>query len=372
MAVNLQEISSLITKLAPKKLAADWDNVGLQLGAYNQEVSKVLVALDVNQDVIEEAIEKDIDLIVSHHPFIFSELKAVRFDTAIGNLIQNAIKNEIAIYSAHTNYDIASGGLNDFLADKLGLKNTSPLQVTTTEELKKIVVFVPQDSLDEVRKALGELGAGCLGNYSHCSFYQSGTGTFKPLHGSKPYKGEVGQVNQVEEYRLETIVKADDVNSVINKLEQVHPYEEVAYDIYAVENQGKKIGLGRIGYLDQQENLNDYLAQLKAELDLENVKFVGNSDEGINKVALCSGSGADFIKTAAGQGADLYITGDVKYHEAQLAEELGLNLIDAGHYGTEKIMREGMTDYLQEQITTDNLDVEIIKSKINTNPFQVK
>ena len=372
MAVKLQQISSLITELAPKELAAEWDNVGLQVGSYNQEVAKVLVALDVNEAVMEEAIEQDVDLIVSHHPFIFSELESVRFDTATGSLIQKAIKNDIAIYSAHTNYDIAPGGLNDFLAEKLAVKNTSPLQVTTTEELKKIVVFVPEDSLDEVREGLGELGAGWLGNYSYCSFYQAGTGTFKPLADSNPYQGEVGQINKVEEYRLETIVKADNLNKVINKLQEVHPYEEVAYDIYAVENEGEKLGLGRIGYLDNTVKVSEYLEELKSELDLETVKFVGNADDEVNKVALCSGSGADFIKTAAFQGADLYITGDVKYHEAQLAEELELNLIDAGHYGTEKIMRKGMTDYLREQITTDNLNVKIIKSEINTNPLQVK
>ena len=222
MAVKLEQISNLITQLAPAKLAADWDNVGLQVGSYKQKVEKILVALDVNQKIMNEAVEKDIDLIVSHHPLIFGDLSAVRFDTATGKLIQRAIKNEIAIYSAHTNYDIAPEGLNDLLAEKIGVRNTSPLEVTAVKELKKIVVFVPRNALDEVRERLGELGAGWLGNYSHCSFYQAGTGTFKPLQGSNPQQGEKGQVNQVDEFRLETIVKKEDLNKVINELKQVH------------------------------------------------------------------------------------------------------------------------------------------------------
>ena len=372
MALKLAQISNLITELAPTDLAADWDNIGLQVGSYEQKIEKVLVALDINEEVMAEAIRKDVDLILSHHPLIFNELEAVRFDTATGRLIQKAIKNEIAIYSAHTNYDIAPGGLNDFLAHKLGVKDTSPLQITTIKELKKLVVFVPQDALKEIREVLGAAEAGCLGNYSYSSFYQAGTGTFKPLAASNPYQGEVGQVNKVEEYRLETIVEEDKLDRVIDKLKQAHPYEEVAYDIYALENEGDKLGYGRIGYLDAKINAGDYLTEVKAELELETVKFIGDLNAEVNKVALCSGSGADFIKTAAYQGADLYITGDVKYHEAELAQELGLNVIDAGHYGTEKIMRAGMTDYLQEEITANNLKLEVIKSQINTNPFQVK
>ena len=372
MAVNLQKITALINKLAPKNLSAKWDNIGLQLGSYNEEVNKVLVALDVNQEVINEAIDLDIDLIISHHPVIFDELSAVRFDTATGKLIKMAIKNNISIYSAHTNYDIAPGGLNDLLAQKLGVDNTSPLKVTNVEELKKLVVFVPEAYLQQVRDALGEAGAGYLGNYSNCSFYQSGTGTFNPLAGANPQQGEVGQINEVSEYRLETIIKADETSKVISKLKEVHPYEEVAYDLYPLDNKGEEFGLGRIGRLDSEISLDDYIDLIKSNLNLNYLKFVKSADSRINKVALCSGSGADFIKSASFKGADLFITGDVKYHEAQLAEELGLNLIDAGHYGTEKIMREGITDYLEQQTNANNLEVEIIKSKINTNPFQVK
>ncbi|MGM0500978.1 MAG: Nif3-like dinuclear metal center hexameric protein [Bacillota bacterium] len=372
MTVSLQQISSLVNQLAPKDLAADWDNVGLQVGSYDAEVDKVLVALDVNQSVIKEASELDVDLIISHHPIIFNELSAVKFDTAIGKIIKMAIKNDIAIYSAHTNYDIAAGGLNDLLAHRLGIKNATPLQVTNVEELRKLVVYIPEKYLEQVRDALGELGAGWLGNYSHCAFYQSGTGTFKPLKGSNPQQGEQNKVNHVSEYRLETIIKADDTKKTINKLKDVHPYEEVAYDLYPLTNQGAEFGLGRIGELEFKVELTDYIDQIKEELELEQIKFVTSAQDKVKKVALCSGSGADFIKAAAWQGADLFITGDVKYHEAQLAEELELNLIDAGHYGTEKIMREGLTDYLKQQTTDNNLEVEIIKSIINTNPWQVK
>ncbi|WP_018247773.1 Nif3-like dinuclear metal center hexameric protein [Orenia marismortui] len=371
MSVKLQQVTNLINKLAPKNLAYEWDNIGLQIGDYNQEVDKVLVTLDVNQQVLEEAIEKDVDLIVAHHPVIFKGISNLRFNTPLGKLIQKAIKNNISIYVAHTNYDIAEGGLNDILAKKLQLTNTDILQVTKSESLKKLVVFVPVNAINQVKEAMGKAGADWIGNYSNCFFEQEGVGSFKPLADSNPYLGSKGEINQVEEYRLETIVPSKILHKVINKMLKAHPYEEVAYDIYPLDNQGQKSGIGRIGYLKEAIVLEEYIKLVKEKLELENLKLVGDIHSQIHKVAICSGSGADFIKTASFKGADLLVTGDIKYHDAQLAEEKGISLIDVGHYGTEKIMKDAMVEYLLEKIKKNNLKVGVLRSEINTNPFQI-
>jgi dinuclear metal center YbgI/SA1388 family protein len=371
MSVKLQQVTNLINTLAPKHLAYDWDNIGLQLGDYNQDISRVLVTLDVTEEVVEEAINSDVDLIVAHHPVIFKGISNIRFNTLLGKIIQKAIKHDIAFYIAHTNYDIAQGGLNDILAKMLGLVDTEILMVTQVEDLKKVVVFVPEDSVFKVKEAIGRAGAGWIGNYSDCFFEQRGTGSFRPLEGTNPYIGIKGEINEVAECRLETIVPSKILNKVINKMIKAHPYEEVAYDIYPVDNEGEAFGIGRIGYLEESTSLKDYVQRVKNALDIDHVKVVGKNDTEIKKVAICSGSGADLIKTASFKGADLLVTGDVKYHDAQLVLEEGLTLIDAGHYETEQIMKDAMVSYLVEEITKNNLDVEILKSQINTNPVRI-
>lgn len=371
MSVKLQQITNLINNLAPKHLAYDWDNIGLQLGDYNQDVSRVLVTLDVTEEVVKEAIDSDVDLIVAHHPVIFKGISNIRFNTPLGKIIQKAIKHDIAIYVAHTNYDIAEDGLNDLLAKRLGLVNTEILKVTEVEELKKVVVFVPEDSISEVKEAMGRAGAGWIGNYSDCFFEQKGTGSYRPLAGSNPYIGTKDELSEVEEYRLETIVPAKILSRVINKMVKAHPYEEVAYDIYPVDNKDQAFGIGRIGYLEESILLKDYVQGVKDALNIDRVKVVGEDNTEIKKVAICSGSGADFIKTASFKGADVLVTGDVKYHDAQLVLEEGLTLIDAGHYETEQIMRDAVVSYLVEKTANDNLDVEIVKSQINTNPVRI-
>ncbi len=371
MAVKLQQVTNLMNKLAPSRLAYDWDNVGLQLGSYNQEVSKVLVSLDVDQEVLDEAINKNVDLIIVHHPVIFKGISNLRFNTPLGRLLQQAIKHDVAIYVTHTNYDIAKGGLNDYLAEKLELQETEILQVTDKTALKKLVVFVPDEALAEVKRSMAKAGAGHIGNYSNSFFAQQGVGSFKPLNDTDPYIGTKGKINKVKEQRLETIISENKLNSVVKRMIKAHPYEEVAYDIYSLDNQGAVSGIGRIGYLSEEIILKDYIELLKTNLFLDKIKLVGDIKQKIKKVALCSGSGADFIKTASFKGADLLVTGDIKYHEAQLALEEGLVLIDAGHYGTEVIMKEAVTAHLKQEVSKNKLNVEVLESQVNTNPFQI-
>lgn len=369
MPEKVQRIVNIINQIAPPKLATDWDNVGLLVGDYTAEVNKVMVALDVTAAVLDEAIEQGIDLIISHHPLIFKELKAIRADQAVPKLVIKAIKYGINIFAAHTNLDIAQGGVNDLLATKLGLTITEPLTVTSCEQLLKLVVYIPAGHEEELRHVLSDLGAGWIGNYSHCTFQTTGTGTFKPLQGTSPYIGHQESLEKVKEIRLETIVPADRLAKVISGMLKKHPYEEVAYDVYPLANHGLENGLGRIGYLPEAVTYQDFLEQIKEALNLPYLRYVGDLKRQIRKVALLGGSGSSYIKTAAAKGADLYITGDVDFHSSQLAESLELALIDAGHYWTEVVIIPHLFSILQTAIHREAMEVEVVQSTIKTDPL---
>ncbi|RAK10359.1 dinuclear metal center YbgI/SA1388 family protein [Halanaerobium saccharolyticum] len=366
---KVAEVIQLMGKLAPARLAEDWDNVGMQVGDGTQEVKNVLLALDFNQKVLTEAVEKNCQLIITHHPFIFNGIKAIDAQNQSGKLIFELIKNNISLFSAHTNLDIAAAGLNDYLIKKLDVENISILKTTNSQNYYKLVTFIPEDKFEEVRDALYAQGAGKYKNYSHTGFYQQGKGSFKPLTEAEPYLGDKGEINEIEEYRFETIIDPENLNQVINKLLKVHPYEEPAWDLYKMENLESKKGIGRIADLKSEIKLDELLKKIKEVYKLEQIKVV-RANKKIKRVALCSGSGADFIKDAHYQGADLYLTGDVKFHEAQTAEELGLSLVDFGHYGSEKFVKELLSDRLNK-IASSKLKKELnfIQSVVNTDPW---
>lgn len=370
--VKVAELIDLMGKIAPVRLAEDWDNVGLQVGETNQEVKNVLLSLDFNREVLSEAINKNCQLIITHHPLIFNGIKSVNNQNESGRLILELIKNKIALFSAHTNLDIADGGLNDFLINKLPVDKISLLKVTDTKAYYKLVTFVPEKNLEELKTALYEKGAGRYKNYSHSGFFQKGKANFKPLADSKPYLGKKNKLNKVEEYRFETIVAAENLDKVVKELLKKHPYEEVAWDLFKMENLKDNLGLGRIADLKQEFDFEKLLAEIKNLYQLDFLKYVKSKNK-VRKIALCSGSGADFIKDAFKQGADLYLTGDVKYHEAQLAEELGINLVDFGHYGSEKFVKELLLKRLSE--TANNKlkkELNFIKSDLNCSPWNYK
>ena len=369
---NVQMIIELMTDLAPQKNAYKWDNVGIQVGSTSSVVNNVLLTLDINEEVLKEAEKNDCEMIISHHPLIFNELSSIHDQTETGKIIMEAIKKDLTIYSAHTNLDVANGGLNDYLADMLNIKNLNILDIKEKSNYYKLVVFGPKENLQKIRKNILKTGAGEIGNYSYTSFFTNGEGTFKPEKGSEPYLGEQGKMAKVDEFRFETIIKEDNINKVVNKIKEIHPYEEVAYDIIPLVNQFSSgvIGLGRIGELKQSMSLVDYVKYIKNKLNIPFLRYYGFDDDKIKKVAVCSGSGADLIGKAKFSGADLYITGDVKYHEAQKAEQLGLNLVDAGHYGTEKIVKNLLYSYLTDKVIEKKFNVNFLKSKINTNPWK--
>ena len=369
--VKLKRVIRIINKYIPEKLASDWDNSGLQIGELEQKISKVLLTLDVNGDVLNESIRKKCQLIISHHPFIFNDISSINDANDDGKIMIKAVKNNIAIYSAHTNLDIVSTGLNDYLADKLLIEDREILKVTAEDEVLKLVVFIPESHLEEVRETILNTNAGHIGNYSHSSFLSSGRGTFKPLAGSDPYLGKENLQSNVKEYRLETILYRSDLKDVINNMLSVHPYEEVAYDIYPLKNSGKVYGLGRVGYLQEEKPYQDVIDMIKDKLELDSLRYMGDLGESIKKIAICSGSGADYIQNAAFKGADLYLTGDIKLHDAQLAESLGLSLIDAGHYGTEVICVPYLYNLLKDEIEEKSLDFEVIQYKKSTDPLKL-
>lgn len=364
-----QTVIQLMEQLAPKEYALPDDKIGLQLGTLEKEIRKVMIALDVVDEVVEEAIAANVDLIIAHHAIIFRPLKHIRTDSAAGKLYEKLIKHNIAVYISHTNLDVAEGGINDMMAQALALTGVKPLEESWADKLKKLVVFVPQDRHEQVLGAILDAGAGAIGNYSHCSFNLGGTGTFKPGQGADPFIGSVGSVEQVQEVRIETVVPQSRQSRIIRAMLKAHPYEEVAYDLYPLELKGRTLGLGRVGYLPEAISLANLADQVKSAFHVPAVRVVGDLNQVIKKAAVLGGSGARYIHQAKFSGADVLVTGDIDYHSAQDALAAGLCLIDPGH-NAEKIMKQGVKDYLSSQLINNKYDTKVIASSVNTEVFR--
>jgi len=348
------DIVKTIHELAPPKLIEkDWDNSGLQLGSLNKEVKNVLITLDISPLTVEYAIINNIDMIISHHPLFFKSIKSISADTIKGKMIVDLIRNDIIVYSIHTNLDSAENGVNEILARKFKLLNTQILSKSYTEKLYKVAVYVPETHSDVVRKAMTDSGGGFIGNYSHCTFNTEGTGTFMPREGTNPFIGDINKMEYVKEVKIETIVRGEQLAEVIKSMCEVHPYEEVAYDIYNIYNEGKEYGYGRVGELESEKTLYDIALLTKETLCCDSVKVYRDPDKIVKRVAVCGGSGIDFLKDAYFKKADVYITGDIKYHDAQIALEQGIALIDAGHFYTEKIMLPYIEDFLRKKLNNE-------------------
>ncbi|MCM3692396.1 Nif3-like dinuclear metal center hexameric protein [Neobacillus niacini] len=365
---NGHEIIQLFEQFSPKGLAMEDDKIGLQIGRLNKKIDKIMIALDVLEEVIDEAIERNVQLIIAHHPPIFRPLKNVLTDTVQGRMIEKLLKHDIAVYAAHTNLDVAKGGVNDLLAEALGLEKTEVLVPTYETKLKKLVVFTPLSHAEEIRKVLGRTGAGYIGNYSHCSFSADGTGRFLPGENTNPHIGQQGALESVDEVRIETIVPDSLLKKVVTAMVKAHPYEEVAYDIYPVENKGEVLGLGRIGTVNEM-TLREFAERVKVALEVVKVRVVGDLSSRVRKVAVLGGDGNKYFMSAKFKGADVYITGDIYYHTAHDAMMQGLNMIDPGH-NVEKIMKKGLTATLSNMCKESGYEVEIFPSEVNTDPFQ--
>ena len=371
MSTTLREIMDIMEEIAPAHLAEGWDQTGLAVGNPAQEIKKILVALDVIAPVIDEAIDAKADLILTHHPMLlFQKIQSIRTDDGLGSRLYGLIQHNIAAFSAHTNLDIAAGGTNDILAELAGLEEISLLEETTAQTLHKIVTYVPTSHEAAVRQAMCDAGAGQVGGYSHCTFASDGTGTFLPLEGAKPFLGEVGRLEEAKEARLETIVPAERTAAVVAAMKATHPYEEVAYDIYAVEQKGRIDGIGRVGKRKESVSFAEFAEELREKLGLTHIRLVGDGKKQVQRVALCTGSGAGYIETAHKAGADVYLTGDIKYHEAQRAIELGLCVVDVTHYASEALVVPVLKEVLDRKLAErGKKDIEVVCSTVDGQTF---
>lgn len=357
----LRNLISVLEDFAPVELAESWDNVGLQIGDPDHDVDKVLVSLDASFDAAEEAIANNCQLLLTHHPLLFDAPKNVVAGSVLYNTLKVAFENDLSIYSAHTNLDKAQNGLNRALADFFELTDARPAIEDTV--FVKLVFFVePQHSVPII-EALSEAGAGIIGKYSTTSFRAPGTGTFKPEKGARPAVGDLGVLNQVKEERVEVLVHKAVLPQVIARLLKEHPYEEVAYDVYPLNSVKKsQLGLGSIGALERTKPIKE-IAVLFEKKTKSKVKFVGDPAQKVANVAIIAGSAASYIDSIAGKGVELLITADVKYHEAQRAQNLGLNLIVASHYAMEKLALDLVVPLISAAFDKEGYSVDVMSSK---------
>jgi dinuclear metal center YbgI/SA1388 family protein len=348
MLVRVAQIAEAVERIAPLALAEEWDNCGLQVGDPEAEANRVLAALTPLPEVFEEAEEKGADFLLFHHPLIFDPLKAVVTSSYPGGLLARAIRGGLAVYAAHTSYDAATAGVSVALARALGLGGT--LRVLSPRgALRKLVIFVPEESANAVAKALAEVGAGVIGDYTECAFRTRGTGTFRGGDETNPYLGEKGRLEEVEEVRMETVVPAHALRRAVDAATAAHPYEEVALDVYPVEGSPEGCGYGRLGTLSERLTAEQLREHVSESLGLPS-RLVADAGRRIETVAVLGGSGGSFIPEVAVSDAHAYVTGDVDYHDALLAESLGLTVIDAGHAATELPSLEPLAMRLAELV----------------------
>lgn len=367
---NGHEIIQLFESWSPKFFALEDDPIGLQIGKLNLPIKNVLVTLDVTLEVVQEAIDQKCQMILAHHPPIFRPLKNLRTDSPSGEMFALCIKHDIAVYAAHTNLDVAPGGVNDLLAEALGLKQINILEETYAEPMMKLAVFVPTSSSEDLRKSLASAGAGQIGNYDSCSFSSTGKGRFQPLDGSNPFIGTKNQLEEVEEDKVEVIFPASQKSKILRAMYTNHPYEEVAFDIWTLDSKTQQQGIGRIGELERAMTLDEFAQQVKNRLSVPFVRVVGDPTANIRKVAVLGGDGNKYIQKAKRAGADVLVTGDLYFHVAQDAQALGLNVIDPGHH-VESIMKKGVSEKMNGMCKEKKFDCTFIASEISTEPFRI-
>lgn len=362
--MKIAAIISFLETIAPVMLQEHYDNAGLITGEPGRECSGILVCLDATKEVIEEARQKNCNLVIAHHPIVFSGLKRINSQHYVGKAVIAAIKNDIAIYALHTNLDNVIGGVNGRIAQCIGLKNISVLSAKN-DWLKKLYTFAPVAQAEKVRNALFEAGAGHIGNYSECSFSAEGEGTFLAGSHTQPYVGEIGKRHYEKELKIEVIFPAYLEKKIIQALLAAHPYEEVAYDLVSLANTHSGIGSGLIGSLDPPLGEMEFLKMLKDKFRLKVIKHTRLKGDPVKKVALCGGAGSFLISKALASGADFFISSDIKYHEFFESNEQ-IVIADIGHYESEQFTISLLQEILEQKFPT----FAVLKTEINTNPVE--
>ncbi|MCL6600464.1 MAG: Nif3-like dinuclear metal center hexameric protein [Alicyclobacillus macrosporangiidus] len=364
---TVRDVIDIMNRIAPPELAMDRDVVGLQLGRLDKPVRSVWLALDPYPAVIDAAVASGADLLITHHAMLFRPIQRIDTGTARGRAIASALAHDLAVFNAHTNLDIAEGGVNDVLAERLGLTDCEVLERTRTEGLRKLVVFVPVSHHEAVLQAVCAAGAGHIGAYSHCTFNTEGTGTFLPLEGAQPFLGEVGRLERAAEVRLETVVPESKLEPVVRAMLEAHPYEEVAYDIYPLQLMGKVSGIGRVGRLFRPMPLRDFADHVRERLGLAHIRFSGDPELTVERVAVLGGSGGRFAASAIAKGAQVLVTSDCDHHTVAEAWQDGLAIVDATHAALERPVLDKIRERLARELP-DGVSIEI--ADVPEDPFQ--
>jgi dinuclear metal center YbgI/SA1388 family protein len=361
--MKLVEITSLLESFAPLSYQESYDNSGLQVGDEQQDITSALITVDVTDEVLDEAMKKGSNLIITHHPLIFSEIKKITGKSMSERLIIKAIRNNICIYAAHTNLDNIKSGVNARICQKLELKNCTILS-PVKGALKKLVTFIPPEHAEKVRQAVFGAGAGVIGEYDQCSYNLEGYGTFRGSGNTNPFIGEKGKLNFEKEIRFETIFPENLQSAIIRALLEAHPYEEVAYDIYPLDNTHHETGAGMVGETSVPFDTIHFLKRMKKVFNASTVRYSKVVKDKINKVAVCGGSGSFLIREAIHSGADLFITGEMKYHQFFEAEDK-IILADIGHFESEQFTKEIFYELLIKNFPK----FAVRLSEVNTNPI---
>lgn len=362
--MKIKDIIAALEEIAPLSLQEKYDNAGLITGDENADLRGVLISLDATMAVVEEAIDKGCNLIVSHHPIVFSGLKRITGKNYVQKAVINAIKNDIALYAIHTNLDNVLNGVNGKIAELLELRNISVL-AAKENQLKKLYTFVPLTHADKVRQSLFDAGGGHIGRYDECSFNAEGFGTFKGDSGTNPFAGRPGELHRENEIKVEVIFPAWIESRILKNLLVAHPYEEPAFDIIAVENRFPSIGSGIIGEMKEPLDERSFLEVLKEKFKLNVIRHTRLLNREVSKVAVCGGAGSFLISSALSAGADVLITSDVKYHEFFDANDRML-IADIGHYESEQFTINLLQEFLEQKFPT----FAILKTEVNTNPVR--
>lgn len=361
--MKIKDVINHLEQLAPPQLQESYDNAGLLVGNTNMEFSKALICLDSTEEVIEEAIELGCNLVIAHHPIVFSGLKRFNGNNYIERTIIKAIKNDISIYAIHTNLDNVFNGVNKMIGEKLGLLNMKILS-PKQKLLRKLVFYCPIEHTEEVRKEVFEAGAGEIGNYTSCSFNVLGTGTFKANESAKPFVGEKNAFHAEKEERVEIVYPNYLEGKITRALLNSHPYEEVAYDLYQIENSWNQVGSGMVGELENEMDLVQFLQHLKKCLNAESVRYTNAIGNKVKRIAICGGSGSFLLNAAISNGADVFVTADFKYHQFFDADGRVV-IADVGHFESEQFTGELIQEYLQEKIP----NFASYLTRIRTNPI---
>jgi dinuclear metal center YbgI/SA1388 family protein len=347
---TIKDVINYLEAIAPPALQESYDNAGLIVGNDSAEITGVLICLDSTEAIIDEAIKKNCNLVVAHHPIIFSGLKKLNGKNYVERIVIKAIRNNVAIYAAHTNLDNVQSGVNKKICDRLELKNCRILS-PKKNLLRKLVTFCPNEHADKVRSALFEAGAGHIGNYDECSYNIEGYGTFRGGENTKPFVGEQGQQHRENETRVESIFPSHLQSKIVGNLLKVHPYEEVAYDIYPLENSHQQIGAGMVGELENEMDEKSFLKQIKVNMKTDCIRHTALLNKKVKRVAVCGGAGSFLLNDAIREKADVFITGDFKYHQFFDADNK-IVIADIGHYEREQFTKELFNELLKQNFST--------------------